>query len=358
MKKYESVFLKNEKEYDTLLKNETVRGRKSMNIYDIAKEAGVSITTVSRVMNHREQVNAETRERVEKVLKAHHYKPNAVARNLVKKSSRTVAVLTIDIRKLHYARTAYTIERELSRRGYEAIICNTGGEQKEAQRYLESLMKKDVDGIILVGSIFNEIGKDPEIKAMLKTFPVVLANGQLDLKESYSVLVDDQWGIGLAVDHLVEKGHRDIFYFMDQDTGSAREKRTGFINSMKKHGFEDTEEKVVHVPASPEGGQLGVRQLLEQNRKVSAIVCGNDDIAAGVVKELTMQGVKIPEQVAVTGYNHSEYARICQPELTTIDNKPELVAMLCVQLIISLIEKTDNYSSCVIRPELVPGKSS
>ena len=128
-----------------------------MNIYDIAREAGVSITTVSRVINHREQVNAITRERVEKVLKAHNYKPNATARNLVTKSSRTVAVLTIDIREPHYARTAYTIERELSHRGYEAIICNTGGELKETERYLQSLMEKDVDGIIMVGSVFNEI---------------------------------------------------------------------------------------------------------------------------------------------------------------------------------------------------------
>ena len=209
-----------------------------MNIYDIAREAGVSITTVSRVINHREQVNAVTRERVEKVLKAHNYKPNATARNLVTKSSRTVAVLTIDIREPHYARTAYTIERELSHRGYEAIICNTGGELKETERYLQSLMEKDVDGIILVGSVFNEIGKDARIRDMLKTFPVVLANGRLDLERSYSVLVAAQYGIGLSVDHLVENGHKEICYFMDLDTGSAREKKTGFIQSMKKHGLE------------------------------------------------------------------------------------------------------------------------
>ena len=328
-----------------------------MNIYDIAREAGVSITTVSRVINHREQVNAVTRERVEKVLKAHNYKPNATARNLVTKSSRTVAVLTIDIREPHYARTAYTIERELSHRGYEAIICNTGGELKETERYLQSLMEKDVDGIILVGSVFNEIGKDDRIRDMLKTFPVVLANGRLDLERSYSVLVDDQYGIGLSVDYLVENGHSEICYFMDLDTGSAREKKTGFIQSMKKHGLKCGQKQVIKVAHSVEGGRIGVQQLIEEKRQVTAIVCGNDEIAVGAVKELTSRGIKVPEQISVTGYNHSEYARICQPELTTIDNKPELVAMLCVQLVISLIEKTDSYSSGVIRPELVPGKS-
>ena len=329
-----------------------------MNIYDIAREAGVSITTVSRVINHREQVNTETREKVEKVLKEYNYKPNAIARNLVTKSLKTVAVLTIDIREPHYARTAYIIERELSRRGYEVVICNTGGELSETERYLQSLMEKHIDGIILVGSVFNKIGQNQKIQGMLKTFPVVLANGSLNLKKSYSVLVDDQYGLSLAVDHLVEKGHKNIYYFMDQDTASAHEKKEGFLKSMTKYGMEDPSSHVITIDASIAGGINGVKQLLEKDTSATAIVCGNDNTAVGAVKELTRRGIKVPEEIAVIGYNNSEYARICQPELTTIDNKPELVAMLCVQLMISLIENTDTYSSGVIRPELVLGKTT
>lgn len=329
-----------------------------MNIYDIASEAGVSITTVSRVLNHPEQVNAATREKVEKVLKEHNYKPNAIARSLTTNFLKTVAVLTIDIREPHYARTAYTIERELSRRGYEVVICNTGGTLNETERYLESLMEKNIHGIILVGSIFNEIGRNQKIRDMLKTFPVVLANGSLDLKRSYSVLVDDQYGISLAVDHLFEKGHTNIYYFMDQDTGSAYAKKEGFINAMTKHGSEDPLSRVICIDPSISGGMTGVQQLLDMDPGASAIVCGNDNTAVGVLKELNRRGIKVPEQIAVTGYNNSEYARICQPELTTIDNKPELVAMLCVQLMISMVENTDTYSSGVIRPELVPGETT
>ena len=87
------------------------------------------------------------------------------------------------------------------------------------------------------------------------------------------------------------------------------------------------------------------------------MVCGEDITAAGAVKALLQEGYRIPEDVAVTGYNNSEYARICEPTLTTIDNKPELVAMFSVQLLTSLIEKTDAYSSCTIQPELVAGKT-
>ena len=126
-----------------------------MNIYDIAREAGVSIATVSRVLNHKDTVRADTRAKVEKVLKRCNYAPSAIAQGMVSKSLHTVAVLTVDIRDSHYARTAYTIEREFSRRGYEVILCNTGGDRAETLRTLQAVAQKQVDGLILVGSIFR-----------------------------------------------------------------------------------------------------------------------------------------------------------------------------------------------------------
>ena len=130
-----------------------------MNIYDIAKEAGVSISTVSRVMNNKGNVNEATRKKVEEILDRHDYTPSAIARGMVSKSMKTVAVLTVDIRVPHYARTAYTIEREFSRRGYEVTICNTGGELNETVKYLKTVLEKKVDGILLVVSVFNTIFK-------------------------------------------------------------------------------------------------------------------------------------------------------------------------------------------------------
>lgn len=329
-----------------------------MNIYDIAKEAGVSITTVSRVLNNKEGVNAKTRERVAAVLKNHDYKPSAIARGMVSKSLRTVAVLTIDIREPHYARTAYTIEREFSRCGYEVMICNTGGEMKETRRYLEIVLGKNVDGIILVGSIFNEIGKEPKIREMLSSVPVVLANGKLELENSYSVLVDDQYGVMLGVEHLAERGYKEIYYVTDADTNSAKEKMKGFIGAMTRCGYSDAKQRIIKTDQSIAGGKEAARTLLSSKEQVSAIVCGNDITAVGVLKELLERGKKVPEEVAVIGYNNSEYARICHPQLTTVDNKAELVALMSVQLLTRLMEKTEEYSSAVIRPELIVGKTT
>lgn len=329
-----------------------------MTIYDIAREAGVSISTVSRVLNNKGNVNSETKKKVEDVLTRSGYTPSAIARGMTGKQLHTVAILTVDIRVPHYARTAYTIEREFSRKGYDVTLCNTGGELKETIRYLRAMLEKQVDGIILVGSIFNELGRNPEVKSLLKAVPVVLANGKLNLPNSYSVLVDDVYGIGLSVQHLYDKGHRDIYYVKDMDTASALAKRDGFLRAMETLGLPQGKKHVIESTAGIEGGIKAVQKLLQSGVPFSAVVCGEDHTAVGVLKGLIQADIRVPEDVSITGYNNSAYAKICTPELTTIDNKPELVAMLSVQLLSSLIEKTDIYSSGVIQPELVLGKSS
>ena len=195
-----------------------------MNIYDIAREAGVSIATVSRVLNHKDTVRADTRAKVEKVLKRCNYAPSAIAQGMVSKSLHTVAVLTVDIRDSHYSRTAYTIEREFGRRGYEVILCNTGGDRAETLRTLQAVAQKQVDGLILVGSIFNTICQGAEMENLLRKMPVVLANGTLALPDAYSVMVDDCRGVEMAVEHLVKTGRRDLYYIKDKATDSAAAK--------------------------------------------------------------------------------------------------------------------------------------
>ena len=130
-----------------------------MNIYDIAREAGVSIATVSRVLNHKDTVRADTRAKVEKVLKRCNYAPSAIAQGMVSKSLHTVAVLTVDIRDSHYARTAYTIEREFGRRGYEVILCNTGGDRAETLRTLQSEVAQAYQQMLGYGKEFVQASK-------------------------------------------------------------------------------------------------------------------------------------------------------------------------------------------------------
>ena len=226
------------------------------------------------------------------------------------------------------------------------------------QKAVYTMLEKKVDGIVLVGSIFNTLCKKDEIGNMIKNTPVVLANGKLELPNSYSVLVDDRYGVSLAVEHLLKRGHLDMYYLKDMDTVSARLKSEGFIKALESHGVSDAKQYVIDTDRSIGGGIEAVEKLIAENKKFTAIVCGEDITATGAVKAALRAGLRVPEDVAVTGYNNSEYARICEPRLTTIDNKPEMVAMMSVQLLTSLIEQTDVYSSCVIQPELVEGKTT
>lgn len=328
-----------------------------MNIYDIAREAGVSIATVSRVLNHKNTVSPATRARVEQVLAQHSYTPSAIARGLVSKSMRTVAILTVDIRFPHYANTAYTIEREFSHRGYDVLLCNTGGDRDTVLRYLRAVLKKQVDGIVLVGSVFNEICHGEEMRSLLCRVPIVLANGKLDLPGASSVLVDDRAGVALTVDHLVSRGRRHLFYIQDKYTTSAEDKCAGFLQAMERAGL-DPAGRVVRTHDTLEDGMQAARDILAGDLPCDAIVCGEDLTAAGALKALLRDGVAVPGQVAVTGYNNSAYAYLCEPVLTTVDNKGEQAAQLCVQLLGSCIEKGGSAATVTIQPELVAGKTS
>ena len=275
-----------------------------MNIYDIAAEAGTSISTVSRVLNNKGNVNPKIRDRVEAVLKKYDYKPSAIARGMVSKTMKNIAILTVDVRVTHYARMIYVIEQEFSNLGYNVSVCNTGGSVQECDRYFEILSEKQTDGIVLIGSVFNELINYPEITAKIKDTPVVIANGQVKLPNFYSVLVDDTKAIRMASDYMFDHGRMDLFYVFDIATDSGRAKRQGFLEAMKLRDVPD----------------------------------GND---------------RVPEDIAITGCNNSPDSRICEPELATLDNKPELLGGMCASLLRDRMEGKESATSVAIQPELV-----
>lgn len=330
-----------------------------MNIYDIAAEAGVSISTVSRVLNNKGNVNPDMKRRIEEVLKKYDYKPSAIARGMVSKTMKSIAILTVDLRVTHYARQIYVIEQEFRQQGYNVMVCNTGGFTEECARYLEMLSEKKVDGIVLIGSIFNNLKDHPELTVMIKDIPIVMANGKMDLPNFYSVLVDDKKGIRIAAEYLFEKGHKDLFYVYDLQNESGQEKKRGFLEAMKLHDIIDGEERIVSCQYGLDGGRAAAEAILDSGKPVTGIVFGEDITAIGAMKELKNRGYRIPEDIAITGYNNSPDSRICDPELTTLDNKPELMGILCAKLLQELIEgKKTIADNIAIQPELIERYSS
>lgn len=330
----------------------------TMNIYDIAKEAGVSITTVSRVLNNKENISKKTKEKVESILKKYNYTPNAIARGLVAKSMNSIGVITTDITDVHHANTAYIIEKEFNKLGYNVILCNTGGKTMESINYIKMLSERNIDGIILMGSIFNNDDIKSSISPYVNAIPMVIINGYLNIENTYSILVDDAYGISLCVDHLVNKGHSEIVYVKDLDTYSAEQKKEGFISGMHKNNLPADDSSIVNVEKGMEGGYDAIEKLLKSNKKFSAIIFGEDITAVGGIKKLRSLGLDVPKDIAVTGFNNSIFARCCYPELTSVDNKVETTSSLSVKLLTDLMEHKNVASNILIRPDLVIREST
>lgn len=323
-----------------------------MNIYDIAREAGVSIATISRVLNNKGTVSPATRAKVEAVLARYNYTPSAIARGMVSRSMRTVAVLTADIRVPRCARTVYTLEREFRRRGYDTLLCNTGSSRDETLRALSAVRKKQVDGIVLAGSVFGTLCQGAEMEKLLTGVPVVLANGRLTLPTACSVRVDEAYGAALAVEHLVRQGRKNLYYLQEQDTPGAKARWDGFRAALARAGLE-SRGHLLHAGETPEESLHAVRQLLAADPRPDGLLCGGELTATGALKALRQAGYCVPGQVAVIACSDSDYARLSEPALTALDTKPEQMALLCVQLLESRMAEDGACSSVTLQPELV-----
>ena len=321
-----------------------------MNIYDIAKEAGVSITTVSRVINKKGYVSEKTRKKIQDVLDRNEYQPSGIARGLATGSMKTVAIVVVDVRVPHYALTSYIMEQKLSEEGYMVLVCNTGEGEEDCRKYLRMLAQRQVDGIILVGSIFNRLCDDETLN-LLSNIPIVMANGKIDRENIYGVLVDEAYGMELATAHLYKTGRRKLAYVIDKYTNAANRKLEGYIREMKRLGYENPEKDVYRTPYGLEGGAQIAGILKEKG--YDGVVFGEDLTAVGAMNEWRNQGIKIPEEIALIGCNNSEYSYICNPPLTTVNNKGEVLSELTVQMLLDVLSKKKELASLVVLPELV-----
>jgi LacI family transcriptional regulator len=333
--------------------NAYIHGGGQMNIYEVAKKAGVSIATVSRVINNSTSVRPETRERVEAALKELNYRPNAIARSLVVNSTQTIGVLASDVRDSYYANAIYILEQEFRRLGYHVILCNTGGELEKRKRYMGLLLEKKVDGIVLVGSVFKEKTDNKHIISTAETVPVVMLNGFLEGENIYSILCDDQAATARIVENLAQRGHKNIVYIYDVDSFSGLAKLEGFRSGMKAAQLEVKPHSILRTESGIAGGKMALKMLIDSNVPYTAIVTSEDVLAAGVLKGLTYRGVKVPEDVVVFGYNNSIICQCTTPELSTVDNKVGQLARKAADTLFKVLNGEKIAPLKTVVPELI-----
>ena len=329
-----------------------------MSIYEVAQKAGVSIATVSRVINNSSSVRPETREKVEAALKELNYRPNAIARSLVVNATNTIGILASDVRDSYYANAIYILEQEFRKLGFHVILCNTGGGLEKRRRYLGLLLEKKVDGMVLVGSIFKEKNGNPHIIDASISVPIVLLNSSLKGDNIYSVVCDDKAGVSKVVESLAKRGHSEIAYVYDVDSFSGLAKLDGFITGMNSMGLPIKQKWIIQTESGINGGRRAQKKLEVIGASCTAIIASEDVLAAGILKGLTQKGIKIPDDMAVFGYNDSIIAQCTTPELSSVDNKVGALAKEAAKVLYQVLQGKEVPHHNVVVPELVFRESS
>lgn len=291
-------------------------------IYDIAKQADVSISTVSRVLNHYPHVKKATRDRVLEVLKRSNYVPDEAARGLATHTSKMVGILISDMRTTHHTDAIFHLERDLAHRGYLCIILNTGVEPAEMANALKLLSQRNVDAAILIGSIYQEEAVREAIAQYLPTTPVMMLNGWLEGENIYGLIADEENGIYSCVRLLAEKGRKNLAFVVDRYTPSNRLKIQGFLKGMEKF-CGGAESVIVKADEETQGAYGATLRLFDEHPEVDGIIYAEDLLALAGLRALADLKLSVPENVSVIGVNNSQYAVNSIPTLTSLDN------MLC-----------------------------
>lgn len=313
--------------------------KEKITIYDISKKSGVSIATVSRVLNQYNNVNPETRERVLQVMDEMGYKPNAFARGLGLDTMKTIGILCADSSDIYLAKAVYHIEEQLRANQYDSLLCCTGYNPEDKRKALDLLISKKVDAAILVGSNFLDSASQGNkyIRDASNHIPIMLMNAHYDHQNVYSVYCDDYTSMKHATDYLIANGRKRILYLYNSKSYSGVRKLEGYKQSLEDKGIQIDKELMQYCPLHREDIQGFVKVLEDvynNGTNFDAVLASEDILAVAALKFAAKNGLSVPNSLAVIGYNNSLLATTLQPELTSVDNKLE---PMCRQLVDTLL---------------------
>lgn len=289
-------------------------------IYDIAKEAGVSPASVSRVLTNSARVSDKKRQIIEKVIQKYNFKPNAAAQSL-SGGTRVIGLMVADIRNPYYAKLAVECETAARERGYTVLLSNMLLDHALENELIEKFYSQRVEAIIQIGRRTDLLVPDPSYAKLVKRIGIpFITSGKLDGADYYSVRINHAKSMEMVMDYLISLGHREIALIGGEKCWrSTYEKWEQYNKSLKKHKLKSR--KIFFMEGSYDDviGYACMERLLKGKILPSAVVAINDECALGVILAVQDHGLSVPNDISVVGFDNTFLATLTRPKLTTVD---------------------------------------
>ena len=337
----------------------TIASKPPVTMKDVATAAGVHYSTVSRALNPatRDLVKPQIAARILQTARELGYRTNSLASSLRTKRSRVVGVVVPDIASLLFPPILEGIEHALLKEGYMTIVGNSANDPERHRRVLTGMMERQVDGLILASATLNDPIPDEWFE---NRAPIVLMNRTDESGRAPAVVNDDMRGIGLAVRHLVDLGHKRIVHIAGPDflsTGAVRQR--AFKLACSELSVPVNRHSIIEATSfTREAGKIACLEALAKNPAVTGLVAANDLIALGCYDALAEKGLSCPEDISITGYNDSPFVDLVRPPLTSVRVDQREMGLEAARILLARMAGHHAVADILLRPEFVARKST
>ncbi|WP_449355133.1 LacI family DNA-binding transcriptional regulator [Virgibacillus natechei] len=319
-------------------------------IHEVAKHAGVSVATVSRVVNNNVTVTEKTRTRVQDSIEELNYEPSVLGRNLRNSESRLLLVLLPSISNPFYTDIINGIQDTAIAQGYNILLCETDSNPKREAIYFNLIRNRLADGIISMDPTVNK----ERLTELAISHPIVQCSEYDEEGTIPYVTIDNELAAYQAVKHLIKLGQKKIALInSDEKFLYARERQIGYEKAMKEYGLQIRQEWIYHAKNLDfQSGQQAVRVLLSQEEKPTAFFSVSDIFAIGALKEINTKGLQVPQDIAVVGFDKISFSNMTHPTLTTVAQPMYRMGSIAATMIINKISGKD-VESIILDHELI-----